>query len=195
MTQEELLRRVEHAEVIRSKRKTISIEVSPDGILRIRAPRFVSEREIERFVRSNLNWIVRKMDQAEKRKREKEASGLLPFTEQEIESLADRALAEIPERVACFAQQMGVIYGRVTIRNQKTRWGSCSSKGNLNFNCLLMLVPEKVRDYVLVHELAHRKQMNHSPAFWKIVEDVLPDYRERRKWLRTEGQKIIERLR
>lgn len=90
----------------------------------------------------------------------------------------------IPERVEYFAEMMNVTYGRITIREQKTRWGSCSSKGNLNFNWKLVLMPEEVLDYVVVHELAHRKEMNHSERFWNHVEKVLPDYQARRKLLR-----------
>ena len=89
---------------------------------------------------------------------------------------------------------MGVTYGRITIRNQKTRWGSCSAKGNLNFNCLLMLVPEDVRDYVVIHELAHRKYMNHSKNFWHEVESFMPDYNEKRKWLRAHGDELMQRM-
>ena len=85
---------------------------------------------------------------------------------------------------------MGVKYGRITVRRQKTRWGSCSSKGNLNFNCLLMLCPDFVVDYVVVHELCHLKQMNHSERFWAEVERVLPQYKEARKWLKENGNII-----
>ena len=97
----------------------------------------------------------------------------------------------IPERVEYFAKVIGVTYGKITVRNQKTRWGSCSSKGNLNFNCLLMLAPPEVLDYVVVHELCHRKQMNHSKAFWLEVEKVLLNYKEVRKWLKEEGSQMI----
>ena len=92
----------------------------------------------------------------------------------------------IPERTAYFATLLHVTYGRITIRNQKTRWGSCSSKGNLNFNCLLMLTPDEIIDYIIVHELCHRIHMNHSKEFWAEVERVIPDYKERRKYLKAQ---------
>lgn len=85
---------------------------------------------------------------------------------------------------------MGVTYGRITIREQKTRWGSCSSKGNLNFNWRLIFAPEYVLDYVVVHELAHRKEMNHSKAFYAVIESVLPDYQTAKKWLKDHGHEL-----
>ena len=116
------------------------------------------------------------------------------MSREEIQKLAEKALEYIPKRVNYFAKQIGVTYGRITIRNQKTRWGSCSSKGNLNFNCLLMLTPPEVIDYVVVHELSHRKEMNHSKAFWAEVEKVLPNYKEQVKWLKENGGGIIGRM-
>ena len=99
----------------------------------------------------------------------------------------------IPQSLALYAPLVGVDYGRVTLRMQKTRWGSCSPQGNLNFNILLMLAPAQVLDYVVVHELCHRLEMNHSPAFWAQVERVLPDYRQRRKWLKDFGGSLMLR--
>ena len=96
--------------------------------------------------------------------------------------------------MAYYAPIVGVSYGRITIRSQRSRWGSCSSNGNLNFNCLLMLVPPGVLDSVVVHELCHRKEMNHSPRFYAEVLRVLPDYRERDRWLKENGAMLMARL-
>ena len=97
----------------------------------------------------------------------------------------------IPERVKYYAPQIGVRCGRITIRNQKTRWGSCSAKGNLNFNCLLMLTPPEVIDSVVVHELCHLKEMNHSKKFYDEILRVYPDYKKWDKWLKQNGSGIM----
>ena len=95
------------------------------------------------------------------------------------------------ERADYFASSMGLSFNRIAIREQRTRWGSCSSKKNLNFNWKLLLAPPQVLDYVVVHELCHLKQMNHSKAFWTEVEAVLPDYKERKRWLRENGAELM----
>ncbi len=101
-----------------------------------------------------------------------------------------QAREKLQQRTAYFARLMGVSYGKITVRAAKTRWGSCSGRGNLNFHWKLVLMPPEVLDYVVVHELAHRKEMNHSPAFWAEVKKILPDYQERRRWLKTYGQGV-----
>ena len=116
------------------------------------------------------------------------------LTEEELAALVKQAKKVIPPRVAERARQIGVTYGRIAIRKQKSLWGSCSAKGNLNFNCLLMLCPEDVLDYVIVHELCHRKELNHSVRFWAEVARILPDYKQPLKWLKNEGQTIISRI-
>ena len=121
-----------------------------------------------------------RLEKVEERRKELKTIEKLSMTE--IHKLADLALKVISVKVKHYAGLMNVQYGRITIRNQKTRWGSCS-KGNLNFNCLLMLVPDEVVDYVVIHELCHLIEMNHSKAFWKQVEQMMPDYKKHRKRL------------
>ena len=177
--------------VIRSGRKTLSLELSPKGLL-VRAPYAVSQKQIEDFIRSNEKWIERhraKLEQAMEAQ-----SGAEKLTPEELQALADRAVQVIPPRVAYYAEKIGVTYGRITIRNQKTKWGSCSSKGNLNFNCLLMLTPPEVIDSIVVHELCHRKEMNHSERFYAEVLRVFPDYWECHRWLKENGAALMSRM-
>lgn len=184
-----------HIEVIRSKRKTLAIEIRPDMRVVVRAPEKIPQKEIIKFVEEKQNWIKKHIAQmyfkAEEIKKQKKEPAL---TNADIEKLCQKALSVIPDKVKYYAEIMGVTYGRITIRNQKTRWGSCSSKGNLNFNCLLMLMPDKVLDYVVVHELCHLKQMNHSKKFWMEVERYMPDYKSYKKWLNENGGALIERM-
>ncbi len=180
--------------IIKSNRKTVAIQVNPDLSVTVRAPKYISKRELERILKEKEPWIQKHIRQIEKRRAEYDAMEIEYLTDEEIRELANQALEVIPKRVEHFARIIGVDYGRVTIRNQKTRWGSCSSKGNLNFNCLLMLTPSEVIDYVVVHELCHRKEMNHSKAFWREVEKVLPDYKTQVKWLKDEGGNIMRRM-
>ena len=147
-------------EIIRSRWRTLGLEITRDGRVVVRAPFGVSEEQIGKFVASKQGWLEKHLADFAR------AESLPPLTSEEIRALAEAALEDIPRRVEKYAPLAGVSVGRNTIRNQVSRWGSCSSLGNLNFNCLLMLCPEDVRDYVVVHELCHRKQMNHSPAFW-----------------------------
>lgn len=179
-------------EVRRSNRKTISIEVTKEVKVLVRAPYRMPLSEIQRFVNEKSDWIEKHVQKM--LEKQQEVLEVERLTTEQIRALAKQALKVIPERAAYYAEIIGVSYGRITIRNQKTRWGSCSGKGNLNFNCLLMLTPPEVQDYVVVHELCHRKEMNHSKRFWNEVEKVLPDYRERRKWLKENGGRIIGRM-
>ena len=177
--------------VIRSNRKTLGLEIGPQGLI-VRAPRRMSDAQIEAFLESRQDWI--RVHTEKYAARQAAVSGVEKFSPEGLQALVRAAKAEIPRRVAYYAPIVGVDYGRISIRCQRSRWGSCSSKGNLNFNCLLMLMPEEIRDYVVVHELCHRLEMNHSAAFWAQVERVLPDYRDRRKWLRDNGDTYMRRM-
>ena len=177
--------------IVYSSRKSIALELKPET-LTVRAPKGTSRREINSFLESKRRWIEKHLSKMQECK---EAMGNMEtFTMEEIQELADKALIVIPQKVKKYAPIVGVTYGRITIRNQRSRWGSCSSKGNLNFNCLLMLFPEEVIDYIVVHELCHRKQMNHSAAFYKEVERVFPEYRKCQEWLKENGGLYLSRL-
>lgn len=179
--------------VIKSNRKTVAIQVNTDLTVTVRAPRRATKKDIERILKEKEPWIRKHIEQMGAKKAQYESVEVHYLTNEEMKELADKALRYIPERVAYFAQIVGVTYGRITIRNQKTRWGSCSSKGNLNFNCLLMLTPPEVIDYVVVHELCHREEMNHSKAFWNEVEKVCPNYKESVRWLKESGSQVMQR--
>ena len=184
--------------ILRSKRKTIAIQINPDLSLTVKAPIGAPQKDIEKVLKEQEGWIQKHIEQIKKyeakMKETKDGSNENKYlTPDEIKQLADQATKYLPERVSFFSKMMGVSCGRLTIRNQRTRWGSCSSKGNLNFNCLIMLMPPEVIDYVVVHELCHLKEMNHSKAFWAEVEKVLPNYKEQVKWLEEHGGQIMSR--
>ena len=177
--------------VIRSNRRTIGLEVKPDGQVIVRVPIRLPDSEICKFVHKHEEWIQKHQEIA--RQRLEERPPVEKLTMQEIQELADQAVKVIPQRVAYYAPKIGVDYGRITIRNQKTRWGSCSANGNLNFNCLLMLTPSEVIDSVVVHELCHRKEMNHSDRFYAEVLRVFPDYWKWNRWLKENGGQLMQR--
>ena len=175
--------------IIRSDRKSVALQIKPEGLI-VRAPLRTSEARIRSIVDARVDWIaahLARMDAA------KAQAALQPITDEEIRALADRARQVIPARAAVYAAQLGVDYGRITIRCQRSRWGSCSSGGNLNFNCLLMLTPPEVIDSVVVHELCHRKEMNHSAAFYKLVYQIMPDYPKWDRWLKDHGPALMLR--
>lgn len=178
--------------LIRARRKTLSIRITQEGNLEIRAPLGMPKGEIEAFLKEKAQWIE---SHRAKVLAEYAQGQEAPLGEEEILTLAEQMRQRLPEKLNRHAASMGVTFGRVTIRCQQTRWGSCSSRGNLNFNCLLMLAPEEVLDYVVVHELAHRKQMNHSALFWQEVERECPDYKKSLRWLKDRGGALLSRAR
>jgi len=174
-------------QVIRSDRKTIAIQLKPDGEIVVRCPRGMRTEDVRCFVERKADWIQTQRSKLP-------AQGTVKYTNREIEQFRAMARGMITSQVKYYAPIIGVSYNQIAIRKQRTRWGSCSSKGNLNFNCLLALVPPEVLDYVVVHELCHRKEMNHSARFWSEVKRILPDYVERREWLKMNGPKLIVKI-
>ena len=179
--------------IIRSARRRIfALQIKPHDGLIVRVPLRATQEQIEKFINDHKDWIEKHLKAMEER--QKELSSVDKLTIDEIRALADEALKLIPERVKYYAPLLGVKYGRITIRNQRSRWGSCSGRKNLNFNCLLMLTPPEVIDSVVVHELAHLKEMNHSERFYAEVLRVFPDYWKWQDWLKENGKDIMTRM-
>ena len=163
--------------VIRSQRRSISISIK-DNLVIVRAPNGAENDVIARILKKHERWIEKHLQKTEeKRSRTPELS------ESEINAMKRSASEYFPPLVDKFSSLMGLKCSRIRITSAEHRYGSCNSKGNICFSYRLMLYPEAAREYVVVHELAHLKEMNHSPAFYKIIEKYMPDYRERKKLL------------
>jgi len=176
--------------IIRSARKSISIQFSPAGVT-VRAPRMASDREIKSILKEKESWIESALEKLRTAAAIREASP--PLSDDELRELYRRASEAIPERTAEIAGCMGVQYGRISIRCQKTRWGSCSAQKNLNFNCLLMLAPAEVLDAVIAHELCHLTYMNHSRVFYRLLRKICPEYDRQTAWLKKNGPALLGR--
>lgn len=182
-----------NVEVRRSKRKSAAIKITADMQIVVFVPLYVSDNEIERMVISKSKWIDEHMLKVQSTIDERSKLEKIKF--EQVKELADQAVEYIPKRVKYYAEKENFVYNKITIKNLVSRWGSCSTKGNLNFNCLLMLTPDYVIDYIVVHELCHLREMNHSEKFWAEVEKIMPDYQRAELWLKQNGGNLISRMR
>lgn len=179
--------------LIRSDRKTLAIQITQDGEVVVRAPRRCAQSAIDAFVTQKSGWIGQKVNEMLQR-REQAGQAVKVMTKEALKQSQEQAKRVFGERVPYYAGLMGVSYCRMTLRDQKTRWGSCSSRGNLNFNWRLIFAPLQVLDYVIIHELAHLKEMNHSPRFYAVVAQVMPDYKIWQRWLKENGKSLQVRI-
>lgn len=164
-------------ELIRSRRKTLALELTREGRLLVRAPMRLSREKIDTFVSAHEDWIVRHLEALS-------ACPQLPQPQpEEVEAMKAAARAVLPEKVAYWSARMGLQPAGIRITAARKRYGSCSSQKNICFSCYLMRCPEAAIDLVVVHELCHLREMNHGPAFYALLEHYLPDWRERKKLL------------
>ncbi|MFC1755907.1 M48 family metallopeptidase [Patescibacteria group bacterium] len=170
----------ENVEVIRSKRKSISIRVTDEGVVVIRAPKKVSEQSINKFIRKSEKWIDKKLVDMNLQNSKLDD---YQFTKKQINSFKKRAKVTIKDRLDELSIEVGIKYNTFRLSGAKKRWGSCSNKRTVSINWRLILAPPEIIDYVIIHELIHLKHMNHSKRFWKEVQKHIPDYKEKRKWL------------
>lgn len=220
-------------QLIRSKRKTITLSFDEECNLLVKAPMWVSKSRIESFVKEKEEWIkatrirlIRAREEKIKSRLQLENGDELYFLGEKrtlrviredrkrakVVCAMDNLLLYVPydadyeykrdqlekwyrkeasiiltEKAEEFAEKLQVSYADIKIKDQKSRWGSCSSKGNLNFNWRIVMAPEPVCDYVVIHELCHLKYLDHSPRFWNLVERICPDYEQYKKWLKING--------
>ena len=172
--------------LVLSKRKTLAIHVKPDGSVEVRGPLRLSRAKADAFVQEKADWIYKTQQRLAEQDQKKHTVNL---SQGEVEQYKKEAASLFQTRCNYFAEKMGVQYRQIKVNQAKTRWGSCNAKGNLHFTFRLVFAPAELVDYVIVHELAHLKEFNHSPRFWAVVEGILPDYRERRRRLKAFGQK------
>ena len=171
---------MENYVLIRSRRRTLALEITRDCRVLVRAPMNASQSRIDAFVSQHADWIATHLERQRQR-----AAQLPPApTAEEIAALKAKAAAILPEKVAFWSEKTGLVPTGVKITSARKRYGSCSDKNSLCFSCFLMNCPEEAIDLVVVHELCHIKEKNHGPRFYALLEQVLPDYKERKKLLK-----------
>ena len=165
-----------------ARAKQYVIRVAENGTVRVTIPRWGSKREAVAFAEQERDWIEKQQRRAEQDRHRPQPSSASPEIERELRGRAKR---ELPARLLEIAAEHGLSVTRVSVRNQRWRWGSCSRKGHICLNWRLVQMPDSVRDYVMIHELMHIKRMDHSPKFWKLVAGACPDFEVARAWLRA----------
>lgn len=172
---------------INPKSRYLRIRIQPGGEVLVAVPKNVSSSVVDKFLRDKQDWIEKKVKLMEQYPKTPKVT----LSKKEIAVLKIKALTFAQERLIYFNTKYGYTWNTITVRQQKTRWGSCSRKGNLNFNYKIALLPEHLADYIVVHELCHLEEFNHSPKFWTLVARTIPDYKERRRELRSKQEHHI----
>ena len=183
-------------QIIFSDRKSISIQIKEDASVQVRAPYLAPKKAVVDFIEEKRDWIYKNHLKIKEHMETSAPSALTPLQEQQIAVLRKRfqnaAKLYFPKRCAELQKLTGGYYTKITVRNQKTRWGSCSQTGTLSFNYRLMMAEPAVIDYVIIHELCHLTHMNHSKEFWNKVAAVMPDYATHKRWLKEHGNELTE---
>lgn len=179
-----------------SDRKTMGLEIKKDASIHVRAPFYAKPKQVEAFILDHKDWILKNYHKMSQRLVNDKPDTLTPYRQQQISQLEKRfrtaAKIYIPNRCAELQKLTGGTYKKITIRNQKTRWGSCSQTGTLSFNYRLMMADPDIIDYVIIHELCHLTHMNHSKEFWNMVGRIMPDYLQKKNWLKAHGHELTE---
>ena len=167
----------------RARRYVVSVR--EDGRVRVTLPRWGSMREAREFAGRLDTWI-----EQQRRKLEADRRTVQAVPEPDRRQAFARAKCELPKRLLEMAERLGLTVSKVSVRNQRWRWGSCSPRGHICLNWRLVTMPAWVRDYVMIHELMHLKRLDHSKKFWKLVAEQCPEYVAARRWLRENGRAL-----
>lgn len=176
----------------KSFRKTISLSIEDDGIVLVRAPSFMTNTQIEKFINEKRNWLDKNLKKIHERKKEAKRFHDL-IDPKKIKDYRERARSLLAERADHYAEKFDLNYNGIRISSAKTRWGSCNYKNGLNFNWKILFAPPQVQDYLVTHELAHTVHKNHQKRFWQLVEKMHPDFKNSRKWLRQNAY-LLEKV-
>ncbi len=172
-----------YCKLIRSNRRTLSLTIEQDGTVMIRAPKGLGKRHIDNFIKEKKKWIIKHVEKTKKRQKQS-CDFAQKIDLQKIPQYKKRIRQILSERVDYFSEKYNLPYKGIRLSSAKTRWGSCGPTNNLNFNWIIMFAPPDVIDYLVVHELAHTRHRHHQKSFWKLVEEMHPEYKKNRKWLR-----------
>jgi predicted metal-dependent hydrolase len=180
-------RKVQYTLKVSKRAKRLRLAIYCDGAFIVTAPRNISENIVEQFIIRKSQWIIDKLEYF------KSISGQVftKGTKKDYTEYRDKALVLVKRRIAYLNKLYGFRFNKINIKNQKTRWGSCSRKGNLNFNYKIALLPEKLADYIVIHELCHLKEFNHSRKFWNLVAKGVPEYQEIKDQLKKSGLRFL----
>lgn len=177
--------------IIRSKRRTVSISIEKNGEVTIRAPKSVKGRHLDEILAMKKGWIERKIEGMKMRqKKAKELVQNLDLNAKNVKELKKKARATLERKTAEIALKHNFSYGKIRLSSARRRWGSCSSQNNLSFNWKIILAPDEVIDYLVAHEIAHTIHKNHQKSFWSLVEKIHPQHKESRKWLKNNAHII-----
>lgn len=174
-------------EIIKSNRKTIEIKILDNLSVRVKAPKYMSSKDIKKYIDDHMDWINKALESQKERNESVEY-----LSNEEIERVIDLANEILPKKTIEFAKIMNVTISKISIKSLKSKWGSCSSDGHIILNYKIMQTPVSVWEYVIVHELAHRVYMNHSRDFYNLIGKYKPDYKESIAYLKKNGYAILK---
>ena len=168
--------------------KHLRLVVHCDGRVVVTVPRGVRQSIVERFISEKKQWVLKKLHFFEN----VDNRGGRVFSNKDYQKYKEEARQLVHDRIDFYNKEYGFKFNRISIKNQRTLWGSCSAKSNININYKVLFLPKELQDYLIVHEMCHLKELNHSSKFWNLVQKTVPDYKKIRKGLMGSDPKCLK---